>query len=128
MKKSFAILSAVAVMTVSLVTPAYARGFNSQRATNMNYTTTVNSYPTIDVEGLVSSRKTYLDSLVSQGLMTQEAASVYLSNYRNMLEFRAANGGYGYGGGLCGGGGYGGGFGGGCAGGIGGYGNYNRGY
>ncbi len=120
--------SVAAVMTALFATPAYARGMASPRVTNLNYTTAANAYSTIDVEALVSARKTYLDSLVSQGVLTQELADTYLANYRSMLEYRSANGGYGYGGGNCGGG-YGGGVGGGfCGGGVGGYGAYSRGY
>ncbi len=127
MKKFIAMFSVVAVMTALFATPAYARSIASPRVTNLNYTTTVNAYPTIDVEGLVSARKAYLDSLVLQGVLTQELADTYLANYRSMIEYRSANGGYGYGGGFCGGG-YGGGAGGGrCGGGLGGYGAYGRG-
>ncbi len=126
MKKLIAMSSMVVVMTALFVTPAYARGFAVPRATNMNYTTAANAYPTMDVGALVSARRAYLDSLVSQGVLTPELANTYLANYRNMLEYRAANSGYGYGGGGGCGGGYGGG--GMCGGGGGSYGAYGRGY
>ncbi len=107
MKRKFiATLTLATVVISSLAIPAYARGFGMGMGgyNGANY----NADGTIDVEGILAQRKTYYDSLVKAGKLTQQQADDYLDYCREMLEYRAANGfgACGGSGGGCGGGFY----------------------